>query len=509
MKKTKKPHYWQKRTRILGIFLCLFIVGMIATPIIQSKASTFQNISWKNAAAGGAIAFTPFALVAKMKTAGKWDALDENTKTYITSLETELNTSFNSIKDGNLTIDAIKGKYDEWMKEHGKGLTAEQIIQFTEMTAAVKAQAIVIEKLKDNGLSNQEVNNVLKALKEKFEAIKSGTQTNFKDYMGQSGRKGFIQIEIKAGGADQAAADIATHTIGLRVSGIGQIPVRKPFMTDLFATIPCSLEYIKYVDQETVVRDAQNVASAAPSIHTTKLTWKERSIQIVNIRDLIDVPIDMLQDYDFVQGEIENLLNVNVALKKDSGLLTGDGVAPNLHSVSEVASEFSAANTIGGTITPWAGTIQAPNIFDLVMVMASQIVALGQDGAYMPNVVLFNTIDRYKALLIKDKFNNYLMPPFVVRVANKDYNIDGMIVRSNPNVPANSVWVFDSTKGTIYQRKTALAEMSYENASNFETEVVTLKVYERLNLLIRNVNKNAFMKCMDVATALAALNSGV
>ncbi|CAL7961470.1 hypothetical protein GAMM_230001 [Gammaproteobacteria bacterium] len=170
-----------------------------------------------------------------------------------------------------------------------------------------------------------------------------------------------------------------------------------------------------------------------------------------------------------------------------------------------MASEFSAANTLGGTITAWSNTVQNPNIFDLVIAMTSQIISLGQDGSYVPNVVLFNTIDRYKALLIKDKNDNYQMPPFVVRTGGKEYTIDGMIVRSNPNVPANSLRVFDSTKATGYQRKVAIAEISYENATNFETEVATLKVYERLNLLIRNVDKNAFMKCTDISAALIAL----
>lgn len=276
-------------------------------------------------------------------------------------------------------------------------------------------------------------------------------------------------------------------------------------MKDLFTWIPISKEYIKYLDQETVVRDAKNYASGSATSHTTKLTWKERTLQITNVRDLVNVPIDMLDDYDFVEGELRNLLDVNVQLKIDSGLLTGDGVHPNLNSVNAVASDFSAANTLGGTIAAFTGTVKDPNIFDLVICMTAQIIALGKDNGYLPNVVLFNTIDRYKSLMNKNANGDYILPPFVARIGNKEYNIDGMVVRSNPEVPANSVYVFDSTKATGYMRKNAVAEISYENASNFETETATLKVYERLNLLIRNTNKNAFMRCLDVETALAAI----
>jgi HK97 family phage major capsid protein len=493
----KKKHYYSKRIKVLCWSLCILIAAMFATNVVQNGI----KVNPTHIAVTTTLGLVPFALVQKLKDKGSYEKLDESTKLFVASLEKEINDALNEVSKGIPSDESIKTKYDAWLKENKGLLTAEQQKQFSDMVEAVKAQAIVIDQWKDKGLNKDDGSSpITKGLKENDVAIKAFVK---------SGRgAGKVSFEFtKAGGADQAATDIATHTIGLRVPGIGQLPVRKPFLVDLFPTVNCTLEYIKYIDQETVVRNAQNVASAGVTTHTTKLTWKERSIQITNVRDMVDVPIDMLSDYDFVEGELTNLLNVNVALKKDDQLLNGTGVNPQLHSIGEVASEFDSTNTLSGTITPWNNTIQAPNIFDLVIAMTSQIIALGQDGSFIPNAVLFNTIDRYKALLIKDKFDQYLMPPFVTRVGGKDYNIDGMVVRSNPNVPANSVWVLDSTKGTIYQRKAAVAEMSYENATNFETEVVTLKVYERLNLLIRNVNKNAFMKCTDVQTALVALTA--
>lgn len=493
-----KKHFWKNRIKLLSIGLSLVVICFVAAGAMQAEGTLKEKAG--TATMATVFALTPFALIGKLKTAGKWDDLDEGTKTYVQGLEEELNRTFKEVQTGILDEAAIKGKHEEWMKKYGEGLTPEQKSQVITLHSSLKTLAEQVQKLEDKGLGagngDSDLMTQLKASKEKIIEFKN------------SGRKGMLKFEInKAGGADQAASDIATHTIGTRVPGIGQIPTRKPFMRDLFTWIPCNLEYIKYIDQETVVRDAQNVASAAASTHTSKVTWKERSIQITAVRDLIDVPIDMLDDYDFVEGELKRLLDVNVALKIDNGLLKDNGVYPNLHSVDEVASEFDATNTLGGTITPWTNSVQNANIFDLVIAMASQIISLGQDGSFMPNVVLFNTIDRYKALLIKDKDDNYMMPPFVVRNGNKDYTIDGMIVRSNPNVPANSLRVFDSTKATGYQRKAAVAEISYENATNFETEVATLKVYERLNMLIRNVDKNAFMKCTDITAALTALST--
>lgn len=505
----KKKHFWSGRIRKLSACMAIVVLLLVGAGIsvsAQSKNEDPTPMSTKAIGITGAlsIAFTPLALVKNFKAKGKWDNLDEDTQRFVSELDEQLTKAFDEVQKGILSESDIEKKHGEWMKKYGTGLDEAQMKQFEEMNESLINMAKELEKVKDRGVAAQLAKNIVAQLKER--------ESEVKDF--RERKKGVLKFEIdspmlafKAGGADQAPTDIATHTIGMRVPGIGQLPVRRPLVRDLFTTVPCSLEYIKYIDQETVVRDAQNVATAAASTHTSKLTWKERSIQITNVRDLIDVPINMLEDYDFVQGELERLLNVNVSLKIDNGLLLDDGIYPNLHSIDEFASEFDATNTLGGTIEPWNNTVDTPNIFDLVIAMSSHIIALGQDGKFMPNAVLFNTIDRYKSLLIKDADGQYLMPPFVVRTGNKEYNIDGMIVRSNPNVPAGSLYVFDSTKGTVYQRKTAIAEISYENATNFETEVATLKVYERLNMLVRNTDANAFMKCSDIEAALLALKA--
>lgn len=500
----KKKHFYHGRIRVLSMAICFLFVGLLTAGVASAQGTVKEktmNLA-KPGAIGAVLAFAPFALVKAMKDDKKWDDLDQPTKDYIEALEKQLNEAFKKSLEGvAMTKDIetmITGKL-------GAQLTTEEKAEITSMIQTVKDQATLIKQMQDNGIGK--VSDSLAAtLKENADKIKG-----FK----KAGSSAKLEFELTSkflatkAIAEQAATDIATHTIGLRVPGIGQIPTRKPFLRDLFTVVNTNLEYIKYIDQETVVRDAKNTASATATSHTSKITWKERSIQITNVRDMIDVPIDMMEDYDFVEGEVRRLLDVNVQLRVDNGLFDDDGVHPNLHSISEKASEFDAANTLGGTIDPWTGAVKDPNIFDLVIAMTSQIIALGEDGAYMPNVVLFNTIDRYKALLLKDANNNYIMPPFVTRVGGREYNIDGMIVRSNPGVPKNSVHVFDSTKGTIYARKAAVMQVSYENNNNFETEVATLKVYERLNFLIRNTDANAFMKCSDVATALVALKAGV
>lgn len=494
----KKKTFYHKRIKSLSVFIVALIVGLTAMSFALpnntqgKKMTAMEKVAGLNSAS---LAFTPMAITKKMKDSKTWDKLDDGQQKFMQELEDEIN---NVLKDAlKNTVD--QKALDDAIKDLKGTLTPEQMKSLEDVLKGYPEHAKTLENLKDNGVKSEDaVGYVMKGLMENDEKVKTFIKN----------ASGTYKFEIPTTFKSQQLqnpSDIATHTIGDRVPGIGQIPVRQPLMKNIFRIVNTNLEYIKYIDQETIVRDAKNVATATASTHNTKITWKERSIQITNVRDLIDVPLNMLADYDFVEGEVTRLIDTSVQLKVDRGLLKDDGVYPNLHSVNEKASEFDASNTLGGTIEAWTNKVQTPNIFDLVIAMSSQIIALGQDGSYLPDTVLFNTIDRYKSLLIKDKNDQYILPPFVVRVGGKEYNIEGMRVQSNPLIDSNSLYVFDSSKGTIYARKTAVVEMSMENNNNFEIEVATLKGYERLNFLIRNVDANAFMKCSDIQTAIASI----
>ncbi len=429
-------------------------------------------------------------MVASMKKKGIWETATPETKAFAEAQD----EAMKGLVDLETLDEKLKGYAALSLEE--KGLTKEQMAEFKDMVDGYKAIAIKLKKLEDSGLNGKGENPVMAALKDE-----KGLFQNFLKKQEKS-----IDMELKSA-ETMDDGNMTGSTLGYRVPGIGQLPVRAPFMLDIFTTVPLgSLEFIKFMDQTTITRNAQNVAGIATSNSTTNVTWQEYNIQITKVRDFIYLNIDMLSDYDFVLGELQRLINSSVILKADNGLLLDNGVYPNLHSVNEKSSEFSAANTLGGTITAFAGTVQSPNFYDLAVCMASQIVALGQDKSYMPDTILLNTVDEFKQLLVKDNLNQYLLPPFVVRNADgTEIKIKGMKVRSNPNVPANTCYVFDSSKGTIYMRKGFGLEMAYNNNNDFEHEVATMKGYMRLNLLIRNVDANAFMKCSNITAALATL----
>jgi HK97 family phage major capsid protein len=227
-------------------------------------------------------------------------------------------------------------------------------------------------------------------------------------------------------------------------------------------------------------------------------------MQITKIRDYVDVCLDMMNDYSFVEGEIRNLINSSVQLKIDDQFLNGTGTHPETNSLSSISSAWAV--NIAGT-KDWTSQVTLANLVDLIIVIQSQIQELGAMNKFMPNYVLMNPGDWASLMLIKniqgDSIKYY--PGLYVDAAG-NIRINGMLVIPNPNVTVNTLWVGDFSKGTVYNIPGVGIELSYENSTNFETETVTVKAYERLNLLVRTVDTNAFMKVSDINAALALIN---
>lgn len=390
--------------------------------------------------------------------------------------EAELNKSI-SEKASNEELTALKAEVAK-LKDS----------EFETMKSTLKAQGKEMAKLVEQ-VETQTAKEgvsftmaVLKGLKE--------NEGNLKDVLKNGA--GTVKLEIKA---SQSAADITSGTDYATIeSGVGQIATRQALMKSLFPVQAISTEYLKYNDQETIVRDAKNVAGCADSTHLSKITWQVRTLQISKVRDFVDVCVDMMEDYDYVEGEIRNLVSTDVALKVDQQLLLGTGVYPELNSVDAVASTFAAGS--------YAASVQDATLIDLIKVAGCQISDFGQNNKFMANTVLLNPVDACLMQLIKDADGNYIVPNWIT---SDGVNIGAMRVIANQLIPANEAYVFDSTKGTIFQRRGATVELAFENRENFEKELVTVKAYERLNFRVRNVDANAFMHIADLGAAITAI----
>lgn len=368
----------------------------------------------------------------------------------------------------------------EGIKELAQKDNAEELkLKFVELETAV---AGLKESSKQAPAKSKSLVELIAEKAERIsEVVKSG--------------KGKVEIALKA---QQNPSDIGDRDdYATFLAGTIKKPVRAPRIIDLFRRVGVSTEYVKYREQDVVTRDAKVVVACATSTSNTKTTWVNRTVQIQKIRDFVDICIDMIDDYTFVASEVEQLVNESVKLKEEAEILLGTG---NILSIDSIASEFDPANVLA----PFTGAFQSATLAELTAAMKAQIYTFGQENAWDADTIIMNYNDWVKFMHQKNNEGDYLLPNFVMQ---GDGILNGMRIVTSPLVTANTLYVMDSSKGEILDRQGATLELSYENNDNFEHEIVTMKVVERLQFHVAQINQDAFMKCTDIATALTAITA--
>lgn len=452
--------------------------------------------------------FNRNAIRERIKRCYKDDLLGANEEAFMTKVKAEVQ---NELKTTGALILELKDKNTK-LEEQYTALEEKAKNTKTADPEELKSVKDEVVKLAGELKAAKESGNLGRKSVQSIGDILRANDAKIKDFIAKKSTS--ITLDFKA---TQTSSDIGSgdswDTLGRDHWGqwheggkVGQIPTRQPFMQELFKTAVAKSEYIKYVDQDTIVRDAKNVAGCAASTHNSKVTFKKHGINIEKVRDFVHICDDMLDDYPFVESEIKNLIGTDIDLKVDNDLLFGTGVSPIINGVSKYASTFSAS----ASGASYAGLVPNANIIDLMAVGGAQIKAFGQQNAFRPNVIAMNPKDAQMIQFLKNTQGDYLNNNQLIKGMFLDaaggFYINGMRVIENPLVAENSAYIFDSSKGTVYQKPGVGIEFSYENRDNFETETVTVKAYRRLNLLVRNVDINAFLYIPDILAGVAAIN---
>ena len=289
---------------------------------------------------------------------------------------------------------------------------------------------------------------------------------------------------------------VSGNTMSARIPGVGQTPVRRTRITDLFAQAqvgPDSGGDIKFFDQATVTRNAATVAENT-AVAESVITWIERTIPVRKIGDSIPVTEESLEDFGFIESEVNNLLLTNMDLTLEQQVLLGTGAGTQLIGIDSFAQTWVAG--------AFAILIQDPTIFDVISVGKTQIENSGQNSFFNPNVVLMHPTDIAFMKLSKDVDGNYLLPMFMT--AN-GAQIDGMTVISTPLVVQNTLYIMDTTWGTIWNHRDLAISMATQHASDWTSDVVRLKATMRKAFVVRNLHQDAFLKVDSISAAVTAL----
>ena len=390
--------------------------------------------------------------------------------------------------------DALKGylKADELaVKLEATGLKADAI---TTLTKAVEEQGLKLTELLTKGKDDEvkTLSQILNERKSDLEKLSRGDLQNVK-----------IQIPVKT---IVTTASPASNTIGMRLQDIGQMPYLGMQISPLFRHVSVPPEMnktIRYIDQTTVTRNAagrsETTGTGTGTFAESAIAWTEYSFTIPEIADSIPLSKESVKFISFVQGEINRLLEINLALKEDDYYWDGTGTPPVSKGVYTYAAAFdyAAYAAAAGNWLP-----EKANLYDLAMILQEQI-SNGYQSKYAPNLVIVNPGDMIALRGTKDANGNYLQHPLLA-----GNSLNGMEIVQSSQVTKNTMLVCDRRYATAYDAENVTIEMGYVG-NQFVEGAFTMRAYKSTGILVRTADTGAFLKCASISAALAAINAVV
>ena len=372
-------------------------------------------------------------------------------------------------------------------------------VKTSELETKLKSSQEETIKLGTEVAKLKEVKEIPMLKKSKLGSVLEAKATEL-DSLAKKSSRNRVEFDVKTT-ASYGDIDSGLDFAPMR-AGITDIPKKNTVFIDLFRRINFNGEFYKYAEQETVSRTAKNVATCTDVTSTTGETIKTQNITTKKIKDTLKFCSDYANDYPFVEGRLQTLINESVLFNLDQQILTGSGAGEQLNSIDSYASEFDGDNLDA----PINATIKDANFVDLLGAMQTQIFVLGKENSYNPDVAVVNVLDWFKFVnSFKDGDNNYMN--YRMTSVNGTPMVNGMMVITSPEVAPNTCYVFDKNRGELLVNQSFETSIAFENDVDWENDLVAIKASIRANLLVEANNVNAFMKCSDVATGIQSITA--
>jgi len=456
----------------------LFMTGIIATFIIAAIAIIQPDIFFVGGLA--ALAIVPIWGVVKDKTFKELTGDEvaelsaEDQIKYFNDLNLYRADKMNALKV-EMKESASKELADK-IKELREDINKSNTEQMKSLQKALEIQGLALNKLMTDGKvpSQKTIEGHLMELGDKLKNAAKET-VSFK--------------------TDVTSASLTNSAFAADIPGVGQLAHLATKLLGLFAKGSIADGQggvVRYVDQTAVTRNAAWVAEAGVKPESA-IAWAVYTVPLETIADTIPVTNQSLSNIPFIASEIRNFLLANLALKIDSDLWGGTGVAPKIFGIYTKATEWVAV----------ASGMADANVYDIISKIKTNIEATSN---YAANYVLMNPNDITNYMTLKkDGNNNYILPPFVNYQGGKMF-VHGMEVIPTSAVTADTLLVGDFSKAVVYTHGGVKIDIGMID-KQFVENMVTIRAEHEMGLVVRTVHTNAFNKETGIAAAIVTLNT--
>ena len=284
--------------------------------------------------------------------------------------------------------------------------------------------------------------------------------------------------------SDTPSTTAASNSISLanvvapdRRPGMVTLPEAELVIEDLFPHIPTQSNSVQYLKEGSMTNNAAVVAEAGSKPETTFTAPSLQTANILTLAHWNKITKQLADDAPALAAYINAKLQYGLQAKIDAQLVTGAGGSSALPGMLYSGNFYDPVSAVTAALPANNATL-----LDFVLIVKSLMEAAG----YKPQCIVLNPADWLNLCLIKDGKYNYMIGS-PVSVAQK--NIWGVPVVTSASMTSGKYAMGDFARAaTVYDRQAMTVEMSEHDDTNFEQNLITVRVERRLGVAIENAN---------------------
>lgn len=280
--------------------------------------------------------------------------------------------------------------------------------------------------------------------------------------------------------------------------GVVSAPQRPTPVWDLISKGTINSDYAIMTERsaQTIGASATNVAEAG-AFGQSYGGWTTYKFGVEKIAEYLKVAAEKLEDWDYVRGEVMDMLMTNIPHIREGKFLTGytaGSWSGLINTTSAVAKTFAKPTGFNA--------VDLANEFDVLRAAILQ-VEIGNSGSlenkqgYSPNAILVHPADAANMEVLKDKNGGYVTPPFA---GVSGTTVKGVRVIPSLYITAGTFLVGDFTAAKAWVNRSLTIKMFDQNDTDPIYDLVTFTASHRLAFGVGATKAFAFVSG-DFATA--------
>lgn len=373
------------------------------------------------------------------------------------------------LEANHATLEGFIEKSNSELKESGKVAT--------ETKSALESLAETVVGLGDQVVSMEQsqVKHFEGAPDSMTPGDKLVTSDEFKSFLANGG---YGRAEVKTAIVNATPSLTQPLTAGHRLDTVYQAPDRALRIRDVLLAGTTDSNIVWFPKLDTFTNNAAiQVGTASPiviaenkALAESAITFTSDSEEVKTIGHFIPVSKQALADSNFLKGYVDNRLLYGLAYKVDTELLTGSGVTGAIEGIYTGRTAYSMDS-------PLSYTTKLDVLRDAKAQL--QTTNFSTDNTF----VVLNPQDFADIELTKETAGMYV---FANPASTISQSIWGMRVVLSNSMTAGTFLVGNGNEAQVWTRQNAEVSISYEDSTNFQKEMATLKAVERLALTIYN-----------------------